>query len=79
MLAMLGSLIGPVSDLLDKAIPDKDLKAKLAHEIATMAERHTHDQVKAQLEINKTEAKHTSMFVAGWRPACGWESVRNGC
>jgi hypothetical protein len=67
MLAMLGSLIGPVSDLLDKAIPDKDLKAKLAHEIATMAERHTHDQVKAQLEINKTEAKHDV------------ESVRNGC
>ena len=45
MLAMLGSLIEPVSTLLDKAIPDKDLKAKLAHEIATMAERHTHAQV----------------------------------
>lgn len=75
MLAMLGSLIEPVSSLLDKAIPDKDLKAKLAHEIATMAERHTHDQVKAQLEINKTEATHASMFVAGWRPACGWVCV----
>ena len=50
MLAMLGSLIGPVSDLLDKAIPDKDLKEKLAHDIATMAERHTNEQVKAHAD-----------------------------
>ena len=75
MLAMLSSLIEPVSVLLDKAIPDKDLKEKQAHEIATMAERHTHAQVQAQLEINKVEAKHNSMFVAGWRPACGWVCV----
>ena len=33
MLSLIGSLIGPVSALLDKAIPDKDLKEKLAHEI----------------------------------------------
>lgn len=25
-----------------------------------------------QLEINKEEAKHPSVFVAGWRPALGW-------
>ena len=72
---MLSALIGPVSAILDKAIPDKDLKEKLAHEIATMAERHTHEQVKAQLEINKTEAAHKNLFVAGWRPACGWICV----
>jgi hypothetical protein len=35
MLTMLSALIGPVSAILDKAIPDKDLKEKLAHEIAT--------------------------------------------
>ena len=75
MLAILSSLIEPVSVLLDKVIPDKDLKEKLAHEIATMAERHTHAHVQAQLEINKVEAKHNSMFVAGWRPACGWVCV----
>ena len=75
MLTMLSALIGPVSAILDKAIPDKDLKEKLAHEIATMAERHTHEQVQAQLEINKTEAAHKNLFVAGWRPACGWVCV----
>ena len=25
-----------------------------------------------QLEVNKTEASHKSIFVAGWRPFCGW-------
>jgi hypothetical protein len=75
MLSLIGSLIGPVSALLDKAIPDKDLKEKLAHEIATMAERQAHETVQAQLEINKTEAEHPSMFVSGWRPAVGWVCV----
>ena len=75
MLSLIGSLIGPVSALLDKAIPDKDLKEKLAHEIATMAERQAHETVQAQLEINKKEAEHPSLFVSGWRPATGWVCV----
>lgn len=27
---------------------------------------------KAQVELNKIEAQHRSIFVAGWRPAIGW-------
>jgi hypothetical protein len=69
---MISSLIGPVSAILDKVIPDTNLKEKLSHEIATMAERHTQEQVMAQIEVNKIEAAHNSMFVAGWRPAIGW-------
>jgi len=26
----------------------------------------------AQVELNKIEAQHRSVFVAGWRPAIGW-------
>lgn len=69
---MLETLIGPVTGLLDKFIEDKDQKAKLAHEIATMSERHAHELAKGQIEINKAEAQHRSMFVAGWRPFLGW-------
>jgi hypothetical protein len=65
-------LIGPVSSLLDKFIPDADERNRLAHQIATMSERHAHEVNKAQMEINKTEAAHKSLFVAGWRPALGW-------
>ena len=69
---MLQAPIGPVSSLLEKFIPDKDLRSKLSHEIATMAEKNAHEQIKAQLDINKTEAQHNSLFVSGWRPAVGW-------
>lgn len=69
---MLQALIGPVAGLLDKFIEDKDQKAKLAHEIATMAERHMHEANMGQIEINKAEASHRSVFVAGWRPFLGW-------
>jgi hypothetical protein len=69
---MLQALIGPVSNLLDKFILDKDVKAKLSHEISTMAERHAQELAKGQLEVNKAEAAHKSLFVAGWRPAVGW-------
>jgi hypothetical protein len=27
---------------------------------------------KGQIEINKAEAQHKSIFVAGWRPFIGW-------
>lgn len=69
---MLQALIGPVAGLLDKFIPDADEKAKLAHEIATMAEKHAHEAAMAQVEVNKAEAAHRSTFVAGWRPFIGW-------
>ena len=69
---MLQALIGPVASLLDKFIPDADTKNKLAHEIATMAQRHAHEANMGNLEINKTEAQHRSLFVAGWRPFLGW-------
>ena len=69
---MLQALIGPVASLLDKFIPDADTKNKLAQEIATMAQRHAHEANMGNLEINKTEAQHRSLFVAGWRPFLGW-------
>ena len=69
---MLQALIGPVASLLDKFIPDADTKNKLAHEIATLAERQAHEVALAQIEVNKEEAKHRTVFVAGWRPFTGW-------
>jgi hypothetical protein len=55
---MIDKLIGPVTGLLDKFIPDADTKAKLAHEVATMAQNHAQELAKAQLEVNKVEAAH---------------------
>jgi len=71
-MSILPSLIEPISSLLDKFVENKDQKNLLAHRIATMAERHAHELAKGQLEVNKVEAAHNNMFVAGWRPAVGW-------
>jgi len=69
---MLQALIGPATELIGKFVEDKDKKNELAHEIATMAERHAQELAKGQLAVNAQEAKHRSIFVAGWRPCCGW-------
>lgn len=72
---MIELLVQPIASLLDKFIPDADERNRLAHEISTMAERHAHELAKAQIEVNKEEAQHASMFVSGWRPAVGWVCV----
>jgi hypothetical protein len=69
---MLELLISPISTLLDKFIPDADEKAKLAHEIATMAQKQAHESAIAQVKVNEKEAQHRSIFIAGWRPFVGW-------
>lgn len=68
------SLIDPISTLLDKVVPDKNQRDKLAHEIATMSERHAQEIALAQIEVNKEEAKG-NFWQSGWRPATGWICV----
>ena len=69
---LLNSLIGPATQILDKFVEDKDQKAKLAHELATMADKLAHEQNLAQMAINKEEAASGSLFKGGWRPCVGW-------
>ena len=74
MKELLTGLIGPISGLLDKVVTDKDAAAKLAHEIATMADRHAQEAMLAQIAVNKAEAKG-NWFPASWRPLCGYVCV----
>ena len=67
---MLDKLIGPITGLLDKFIEDKDQKALLAHEVATMAENHAQNIALAQIELNTQDAKG-NWFQSSWRPLCG--------
>ena len=73
-MSILNSLIAPVTGLLDKFIPDDDTKQKIAHELATMAERHGQEIALAQIKLNTEEAKG-NWFQSGWRPATGWICV----
>jgi len=69
---MLKSLIQPITSLLDKFIPDKDQRDKLAHEIATMSVKQAHEIQMSQIRVNEVQAAHKSLFVAGSRPAIMW-------
>jgi len=71
---MIQQLIAPVTGLLDKFIPDADMKQKIAHEIATMSEKHAQQIALAQIEVNKAEAKG-NWFQSSWRPATAWVCV----
>ena len=71
---MLESLISPVSNLLERFIPDADTKQKLAHEIATLSDRHAQELAVAQIKLNTAEAKG-NWFQSSWRPATGWVCV----
>lgn len=65
--------------LITRLFPDPAQQAKerlamtkLAQE-GKLAELQAHVQLMlGQLEINKAEAQHKSIFVAGWRPGIGW-------
>ena len=72
--SIVGTLVGPVTGLLDKIIEDKDTKNKLAHEIATMADKEAAKNALAQIELHTADAKGT-WFQSSWRPLCGYVCV----
>ena len=61
--------IGAVSDLISTVVnkiwPDKSEQERAQIAAAVQI-------VQGQLDINKTEAASSSVFVAGWRPSIGW-------
>jgi hypothetical protein len=65
---LIGSALGP---LLDK-IPDVNERRRLEHEAEQRLLEATTGLVQAQIAVNMKEAEHSSIFVAGWRPAIGW-------
>jgi hypothetical protein len=65
-------MIAPVTSLISEFIVDKDKAADIAYKISTLAATQAHAETMGQLEVNKVEAAHKSIFVAGWRPAVGW-------
>lgn len=69
---MIETIIGIGSKILDRVIPDKAERDRAQAELIKMQVSGELSQLAGQLEINKTEASHQSVFVAGWRPFIGW-------
>ena len=50
MKELLSSLIGPVTGIINRVVPDKDEAARRAYEISTMADRHAQELAMEQVE-----------------------------
>ena len=68
MLGIAESVIGVAGKVLDKFVEDKDLKTKLSHELKSQIVSLD----LAQAQTNLEQAKHSSVFIAGARPAIMW-------
>lgn len=73
-------LVGPVTSIIDTVLkrvlpPEKMSEAervRIEKELVLELSKQDWSAAEAQIEINKEEAKHESIFVAGWRPFVGW-------
>lgn len=61
----IGAVSDAVTTIVNKIWPDKSEQEK--QEIAG-----AFSLLQGQLAINQVEAANPSIFVSGWRPACGW-------
>ena len=68
------SLISPISTIIDKFVPDADVRQKLAFDIATLADNHAQELALAQIKLN-TEDARGNWFQSSWRPLAGYVCV----
>jgi len=74
---ILKEVLSPVTDIISEVVVDKDKRDEIKLEIEKLADQvdqRYHKELMGQIEVNKEEAKHASVFVAGWRPFIGWVS-----
>lgn len=64
----IGAIVEGVGKLADDLFTSDEERLKIALQEKVIEA----ELIKGQLEINKAEAQHKSIFVAGWRPAIGW-------
>jgi hypothetical protein len=64
----IGSIVEGIGKIADDLFTSDEERLKIA-----LQEKAIDAQIiKGQLDINIAEAKHKSMYVAGWRPFIGW-------
>lgn len=61
-----------LGDVLDRVIPDTNARKEAKEKLAELEQQGELSLILGQLAINKQEAAHKSLFVAGWRPFIGW-------
>lgn len=75
LLSLLGPVIGKVLDLIPDPAKRAQAKAEAELAIRDQEQKLLDSLLKAdqsQVDVNKVEAAHSSLFVSGWRPFVGW-------
>ena len=65
---LIGGILEAVGKVADDLFTSDEERAQMALEGAKLDAGLR----QAQMAVNEAEAKHSSLFVAGWRPAIGW-------
>ena len=74
----IGSIVESIGNIADDLFTSDEERLKAAIEMRKLGiEEMKIDAglAQGQIEVNKAEAAHPSLFVAGWRPAVGWTCV----
>lgn len=73
MIGLISAILPSVMEVAGRFLPeDKEKRAAAEREIEAQLTTHLAKIDLAQLDVNKTEAAHRSVFVSGWRPMIGW-------
>jgi hypothetical protein len=72
MIPVVTALLPALGTLIDRLIPDRAAAEKAKAEMEQQLVTAANQAAMAQVEVNKVEAAHSSVFVAGWRPSIGW-------
>lgn len=70
--AVITALIPAFGTLVDRLIPDRAAAERAKADMEAALIKASNEAALAQVEVNKIEAGHGSVFVAGWRPFIGW-------
>lgn len=79
---VLQMIIGPVTQLLDRVLPDPQAKVAAQLKLLELQQAGEFKELDAQLqrdlgqiEVNKAEAASGNAFASSWRPLCGYVCV----
>lgn len=70
--ALVTGLLPVIKEVLDRVIPDTAEAERVRVQMEAELIQAANQESMAQIEVNKIEAAHSSIFVAGWRPFIGW-------
>jgi len=69
---LLDAIIGAVSTVLDRVIPDVNARQQAKAELSKIVLEDDFQLALAQVQTNEAEAQSDNIFKSGWRPGIGW-------